>query len=178
MPVERNALVGDIRRFNRFYTGLIGLLDETLTHSAYTLTEARVLFELDRRSGAPAADTGGTAGILARMFHLDIGPAASEMARELRLEPTYLTRILRKFAAAGLAEMRADPNDRHRRRLSLTAHGNQALARLQMTANQDLARLTAGLADDEAQQLSDALKRVTRLLGGDMGETATSGNRQ
>ncbi|OWK22263.1 hypothetical protein AJ88_07860 [Mesorhizobium amorphae CCBAU 01583] len=47
MSVERNALVGDIRRFNRFYTGLIGLLDETLAHSAYTLTEARVLFELD-----------------------------------------------------------------------------------------------------------------------------------
>ncbi|WP_192183490.1 MarR family winged helix-turn-helix transcriptional regulator [Mesorhizobium amorphae] len=177
MPVERNALVGDIRRFNRFYTGLIGLLDETLTHSAYTLTEARVLFELDRRSGASAADTGGTAGFLARMFHLDIGPAASEMAGELRLEPTYLTRILRKFAAAGLTEIRADPNDR-RRRLSLTARGNQALAKLQMTANQDLARLTAGLTDDEALQLSDALKRVTRLLGGDMGETATSGNRQ
>ncbi|OWK22262.1 hypothetical protein AJ88_07855 [Mesorhizobium amorphae CCBAU 01583] len=71
--------------------------------------------------------------------------------------------------------MRADPNDRHRLRLSLTARGNRALARLQMTANQDLARLTAGLADDEAQQLSDALKRITRLLGGDMGETATSG---
>ena len=45
-------LVADIRRFNRFYTCLVGLLDETLMQSAYTLTEARVLFELGHRPSA------------------------------------------------------------------------------------------------------------------------------
>ena len=74
-------------------------------------------------------------------------------------------RLLRKFMAAGLTELRADPDDRRQRILSLTARGNAALATLQAAADRDLARLTAGLADDEAAELSDALKRIARLLG-------------
>ena len=166
MPADRNALVAEMRGFNRFYTCLVGLLDETLTHSAYTLTEARVLFELGRRPGAVAAGPGGETGFLARAFHLDLAPAASALAGELQLPPAHLMRILRKLMAAGLTELRAKPDDRRRRILSLTARGGAALATLQAAANRDLACLTAGLADDEAAELSDALKRVTRLLGG------------
>ncbi|MER9237031.1 MarR family winged helix-turn-helix transcriptional regulator [Mesorhizobium sp. M0622] len=164
MPAERNALVTEIRGFNRYYTCLIGLLDETLTHSAYTLGEARLLFELGHRSRA-AANSDGEAGFLARAFHLDLGPAASEIAAELRLDPAYVTRVLRKFAAAGLTETCTDPADRRRHVVSLTAQGNAELARLQAAADRDLARLTAGLADEQAAELSDALKRVMRLLG-------------
>ena len=165
MPVERDALIAEIRSFNRFYTGLVGLLDETLMHSAHSLAEARVLFELDRRSGAAVAGMGGAAGFLARAFHLDVGSAASEIALELQLDPAYLARILRKFAAAGLTEIRIDPHDGNRR-LFLSARGHASLARLQAAADHDLARLTAGLAADEALKLSEALKQVTRLLGG------------
>ncbi|PTE09366.1 acetyltransferase [Mesorhizobium helmanticense] len=170
MPDERNAMIADIRRFNRFYTSLVGLLDETLTQSAYTLTEARVLFELGNLPGIITADPGGEAGFLARAFHLDIGPVASAMAAELKLPPAYLSRILRKFAAAGLTEIRPDPGDRHQRILSLTARGNAALAGLQAAADRDLGRLTAGLAGDEAAELSHALRKVMRLLGGKVEE--------
>ncbi|MER8567828.1 winged helix DNA-binding protein [Mesorhizobium sp. M0924] len=164
MPADRNALVTEMRGFNRFYTCLVGLLDETLTHSAYTLAEARVLFELGRRPADVSAGPGGETGFLARAFHLGLAPAASALAGALKLPPAHLMRILRKFAAAGLTEPRADPDDRRRRILSLTARGNAALATLQAAADRDLARQTAGLADDEAAELSDALKRITRLL--------------
>lgn len=163
MPNERNALVAEIRCFNRFYTSLVGLLDETLLQSAYTLTEARVLFEL--RAGVAAATSGGEAGFLARAFRLDLAAAASGIAAELRLDPAYVARILRKFAAAGLTEMRIDPND-GRRILALSIRGNAALAGLQAAADRDLGRLTAGLAGDEAAELSDALRKIMRLLGG------------
>ncbi|WP_095203204.1 MarR family winged helix-turn-helix transcriptional regulator [Mesorhizobium carmichaelinearum] len=165
MPTDRNTLVRDLRGFNRFYTGLIGLLDETLTHSAYTLTEARVLFELGRRPGHIAADSGSKAGFLARAFQIDFGPAASDIARELQLEPAYVTRILRKFSAAGLVETRAGPDPLRRRVLSLTARGHAALAALQSAADRDLTRLAANLDDEEVAELSAMLTRVRHLLG-------------
>lgn len=168
MPTDRNALVSDLRRFNRFYTGLIGLLDETLTHSAYTLAEARVLFELEHRTSLIATNSGGKAGFLARVFQLDFAPAASEIARDLQLDPAYVVRILRKFSAAGLIETRAGPDTLRWRVLSLTARGRAALAALQSAADRDLIRLTAGLGDEEAAELSDMLARVRRLLGGAM----------
>ncbi|TPN76092.1 MarR family transcriptional regulator [Mesorhizobium sp. CU2] len=156
MPVERGLLIAEIRGFNRFYTGLVGLLDETLMHSGHGLAEARVLFELDRRSGVPVAGMSGVTSFLAKAFCLDVGTAASEIALALRLDPAYVTRILRKLAAAGMTEMRVDGKGRGRR-LSLTARGHAALAGLQAATDRDLARLTAGLADDEACELSDAL---------------------
>jgi DNA-binding MarR family transcriptional regulator len=165
MPAERNALIADMRRFNRFYTSIVRLLDETLTHSAYTLAEARVLFELARRPGHLAADPVGKPRFLERAFHLGIGPAASAIAAELQLDPAYATRILRKFAAAGLTELRTDPDDQRRRIISLTACGKSALAGLEAAADRDLARLTSGLSGEEAAELSDALARVRQLFG-------------
>ncbi|WP_214473242.1 MarR family winged helix-turn-helix transcriptional regulator [Mesorhizobium sp. dw_380] len=166
MPTDRNALVRDVRCFNRLYTGLIGLLDETLTHSAYTLTEARVLFELGHRPVHIGADVGGRTGFLARAFQLDLGPAASDIAREFQLDPAHVTRILRKFSAAGLTETRAGIDGLHRRVLSLSTRGQAALAALQAAADRDVARLTAGLGDEQAAELSDMLTRVRYLLGG------------
>ncbi|SFP74165.1 MarR family protein [Mesorhizobium sp. NFR06] len=157
MPHE--ALVYEIRRFNRFYTGLVGLLDETLMQSPHTLAEARVLFELDRRRRT----AGRKAGFLARMFDLDLAPVASELAGELHLAPAYLLRVLRKITAIGLAEMRDGPQNGPPV-LSLTARGKAALLDLEAATNRDLARLTAKLEDHEAAELSDALNRVTRLL--------------
>ncbi|RUT91099.1 MarR family transcriptional regulator, partial [Mesorhizobium sp. USDA-HM6] len=145
MPHE--ALVDEIRRFNRFYTGLVGLLDETLIQSPYTLTEGRVLFELDRRPRSAS----GEAGFLARMFDLDLAPVASELAGELRLAPAYLIRILRKFTAMGLAEMRNGPED-GLPVLSLTMRGKAALADLEAATNRDLARLIVKLEDKEATE--------------------------
>lgn len=157
MPHE--TLVDEIRRFNRFYTGLVGLLDESLVQSPYTLTEARVLFELGRRP-RPAW---GKAGFLARMFDIDLAPIASELAGELRLAPAYLMRVLRKFTAMGLAEMRNGPEN-GLLVLSLTMRGKAALADLEAATNRDLARLIVKLDDKEVIELSDALSRVTRLL--------------
>ena len=157
--MPREALIHEIRRFNRFYTGLVGLLDETLMQSPYTLAEARVLFELGRKP----RPGGGRAGLLARMFHLDLAPVASELAGELNLAPAYLMRVLRKFTAMGLAEMRDGPENGEPV-LSLSRRGKAALVDLETATNRDLARLTAKLGDGQAAELSDALSRVTRLL--------------
>lgn len=162
---ERNALVAQIRHFNRFYTRTVGLLDETLTQSAFTLTEARVLFELGHHSRPASAEIAGERGFLAGAFRLENGPAASEIASQLRVDAAYLTRILRKFAGEGLTEARTDPADRRRRVLSLTSRGEAALARLQAAADRDTARLIESIPDDRLHELGGALRKVGELLG-------------
>jgi len=164
---ERNALVAQIRHFNRFYTRTVGLLDETLTRSAFTMTEARVLFELGHRGSPASPDVAGESVFLADVFRLNVGPTAAEIARQLRVDAAYLTRILRKFVDKGLIEGRTDPADRRRRVLSLTRKGETALEALQAAADQDTARLIESVPDDGLHELGSALRKVGELLGDD-----------
>lgn len=162
---DRSRLVAQIRSFNRFYTRTVGLLEETLTASPYTLTEARVLFELGHRSATAASAVGGERDFLAEAFNLNGGPAAAEIAETLRLDPAYLTRILRKFATAGLTTVRPDPADGRRRILALTKKGTAELATLQAAADKEVGQLIEGLPDDRLGELGRALRQTAELLG-------------
>lgn len=135
--------VRGVREFNRFYTRTVGLLNETLTESDFTLTEARVLFEL----GHGAA------------------PAAADIAADLLLDPAYLARIVRRFREAGLLVMRHDQRDRRRRILELTAAGRHALNGLQARSERQVSGLMAGLGEAEREGLLDAMARIRETLG-------------
>jgi DNA-binding MarR family transcriptional regulator/GNAT superfamily N-acetyltransferase len=155
-----------VRRFNRFYTNRLGLLDETLTHSAFTLTEARVLFEIDARTRPAASAPAGEAGFLRDAFGLESGPAASDITRELHLDAAYLTRILRKFGAAGLTVAQPDPADGRRRILGLTARGRAALRGLYAAADRDIGRLLGELPPSGQARLAAAMEEIEALLSG------------
>ena len=90
----------------------------------------------------------------------------------MRVDPAYLTRILRKFAAAGLTEVRTDPADRRRRILSLTPGGAAALAGLQAAADRDMGRLVQDLPDGSARELADAMQKIDGGAGRQRGRKA------
>ncbi|MFK0692004.1 GNAT family N-acetyltransferase [Mesorhizobium sp. IMUNJ 23033] len=137
-----------VRAFNRFYTRQIGLLDEGLLKSAFSLTEARVLYELAHRDGLTATD----------------------LVRDLALDPGYLSRLLKKFEERGLVERAAIEADARRSSIALTPAGRQAFAPLNRDSHDQVAALLDRLAASDQDRLVKAMQTVQRLLGGDNAE--------
>src|ERR1700680_1211262 len=98
---QRDQRIAAVRGFNRFYTRQIGVLRKTFLDSAYSLGEARVLYEI-ASNGAPTA---------------------SEIARSLDLDPAYLSRVLRNFEKRGLIQRRTSSKDGRQTHLTLSVRG-------------------------------------------------------
>jgi len=149
MPVlpRPDAIVPDetiaaVRRYNRFYTQRLGLLSDRLAGSRWSLTEARLLYELANRQA----------------------PAASELARDLMLDAGYVSRILRRFEAAGLIERRRDGDDARRSHLLLTPGGRESFAALEHGSRMQIARLLAPLPSPARHTLVASMSTIHSLL--------------
>ena len=135
--------IAAIREFNRFYTRQIGLLEEGLLRSEFSLTEARILFELAHRTGLTATELGGDLG-------LDAG---------------YLSRILKKFEQRGLLERRPSAVDARQFHLALTGKGRETFEPLNEASRMQVAELLATLPASERTKLVGSMRMVQRLLG-------------
>jgi len=134
--------VATVREFSRFYTRRLGTLDEGLLETPWTLTEARVVFEL-----AQAATTDMAA-----------------LRTTLAIDSGYLSRLLAKFDAAGLIKRTASATDARRQSLSLTAAGRKLFRTLDERANRQVTRLLAPLAGPARDSLAGAMRAVMRGL--------------
>ncbi len=140
LPLTRAATV---RRFNRFYTRRIGILDDGLLQSPYSLTEARLLYELANRER----------------------PTASAIARDLGLDQGYLSRILARFERDGLIARTASATDARQSHLSLTAAGHAAFVPLDQAAEAAVGAMLARLGEADQQTLLAAMAKIEALLG-------------
>lgn len=140
----RSSPVAAFRRFNRFYTKHVGALDEGYQHSRFTLTEARVLYELGSRDVA----------------------TATAIREELSLDPGYLSRILQGFASAGLVSRKRASKDRRQVVLTLTAKGRRAFLELDSKSNERAREILDTLVPAERRQLLSAITGVEQLLSG------------
>jgi DNA-binding MarR family transcriptional regulator/ribosomal protein S18 acetylase RimI-like enzyme len=132
-----------IRRFNRFYTGAIGALHEGLLQSRFSLTEARVLYELAQRADV----------------------TATELGRELDLDSGYLSRILQRFEREGLIVRALSEVDRRQSLLSLTAAGREAFAPLDARSREEVGARLAALSEPAQASLVGAMQQIEALLG-------------
>jgi DNA-binding MarR family transcriptional regulator/N-acetylglutamate synthase-like GNAT family acetyltransferase len=168
--VAASALAQDvdtIRRFNRFYTRQIGVLQEKLLHSRFSLTEGRVLYEIGYHgdTGTPRATT----------------PTAADLAKVLDLDVGYLSRILQRFARHRFITRTTSEADARQAHLALTARGRAALAPLQRLARDEVAGMLRHLSPTERGRVVDAMRLIQRSLGGPEGgaiaESAAGGGR-
>jgi DNA-binding MarR family transcriptional regulator/GNAT superfamily N-acetyltransferase len=134
--------ISAVRHFNRFFTRQIGVLRESLLHSAYSLTEARILFEL---------------------AHCD-DMTASALCRELGLDPGYLSRILARLEQLGVIEKIRSEIDGRQRLLRLTQDGQSAFALLDQRSREEVAELLSDLSEADQQRLLEAMQTIQGVL--------------
>lgn len=143
MTIDQAADVAALRAFNRTYTRRLGLLEAHLDKSPFTLSEARILYELAHRTD----------------------PTGAEIARALELDPAQISRTLKRFAARGLVTARDGPG-RHQL-LALTPEGRTVFATLEAGTKAAIGALLDGLPPFRRENLLAAAETITRLFEGE-----------
>lgn len=144
MPIENlEGRTDAVRHFNRFYTRQIGLLQEGLLDTPFSLTEARVLYELAHRERSTATEIG-----------IDLG-----------LDAGYMSRILKSFEKRMFIEKTPSESDRRESRLTLTKRGRKVFAPLEVRSKAHVKTLLANLPEAGQRRLIGAMETVQGLLG-------------
>jgi len=136
--------VASLRSFNRFYTRRIGVLDEHLYGTPFTLPQTRVLWELAHHEGT----------------------TATELARALDLDPGYLSRLLAALKARRLVRAHRSPADARQSLLFLSATGRKAYAAMNAQSEQQIQGLLSPLDEPNRRRLLQATGTIESLLGG------------
>jgi len=142
MTVQHEQDVAALRSFNRVYTSRLGLLDAHLDDSPFTLSEARILYELANRTD----------------------PTGAEIARALNLDPAQISRTLKRFADRGLVATRDDPSHGRHQLLSLTERGRTAFAALESNTRRAVGALLDGLPPVRRAAMLSAASTITRIF--------------
>jgi len=135
--------IAAVRAFNRFYTRKLEVLDQHLLNTPFSLSEARVMYELAHRGEL----------------------SAKQIGLELGLDGGYLSRIVQKFHDDGLITREVLPSDRRQYQLGLTAKGRAAFARLERTSQDHVGAMLGALSGDDRSRLLGAMEVIERLLG-------------
>jgi DNA-binding MarR family transcriptional regulator/N-acetylglutamate synthase-like GNAT family acetyltransferase len=134
--------VAAVRSFNRFYTQHLGVLRDGWLDSPFSLTEARVLYEIKQRDRATATDIG----------------------RDLGLDAGYLSRILRRFHKSGLIRKDVSADDARQSLLSITARGRKAFDPLEARTERQVGAILGRLAEPEQDHLVAAMRTIETMI--------------
>jgi DNA-binding MarR family transcriptional regulator/GNAT superfamily N-acetyltransferase len=141
-PLPASDEIAAFRRFNRRYTRFIGTLQEGLLDTPYSLSEARVLYELATRPR----------------------PFAKQITQELGMDAGYLSRILSKFQEAGLIKRAASPEDGRQTQLTLTKEGRAAFRNLNSRSDRQARSILGGLVPASRSNLIRSMRTIEDVL--------------
>ena len=134
--------VDGIRAFNRFYTTVIGVTNHHVLQSRYSLTEVRILFEIDHQPGI----------------------TARQIMATIQVDEGYLSRVIARLVKQKLVQKKQLRGDKRVYALQLSETGKRTFKTLNQRSADDVARLVAHLDETEKQQLLDHLNQVSILL--------------
>jgi DNA-binding MarR family transcriptional regulator len=139
--MNRNDVQG-VREFSRFYTNVIGLLNQHLLDSPFPLPEARILYELGNNQPCTASD----------------------LMERVTMDRGYMSRILSKFERKKLILRKKSTTDGRAYFLSLTAKGESAFRELDQASHQQVETLLKPMSEENRQQLLKHMRAITTLL--------------
>ena len=138
-------VIEQIRSFNRFYTGVIGLLDQHFLDSPFSLTEGRVLYEIRHTEDC----------------------SAKKIREKIGIDEGYLSRILNIFRKKGLVTKAPSSEDRRLHIIKLTENGRKEFARLNDHSDKLISRIIEKLSEEEREELVSMTERIRHLLSRD-----------
>ena len=134
--------INKIRSFNRFYTNILGLLDQHFLDSPFSLTEGRVLYEICTSEGC----------------------SAKKIRENILIDEGYLSRILDTFVKRGLIKKTRSSDDGRLWLISPTEKGRREFAGLNDNSNRLIAQLIERLSIEERADLLNKMEDIRILL--------------
>jgi len=143
LPAPNRQAIERVRAFNRSWTEVLGLLDRHLLETNYTLTEARILFELGRSR---------------------VGVDRLDLRDRLAIDQSFLGRVLSGLQRSGLVSVVRDDADGRRHRLSLTAKGRIAYRDLDKRSAKQIRAMLVPLSLDQRRSMLESLTVLPALV--------------
>lgn len=139
---SKQRTIEEIRAFNRYYTGLIGLLNDHLLDSEYSLAEVRILYEINTHQPV----------------------SASQIMSEMGIDKGYLSRVLKQLEKNGLISKQVSGEDARVTLVSLTAKGETLFSRLNAASDQQIEALITNLTREQQRTLVEHMQAIKVLL--------------
>ena len=139
---SKQRTIEEIRAFNRYYTGLIGLLNDHLLDSEYSLAEVRILYEINMNQPV----------------------SASQIMAEMDIDKGYLSRVMKLFEKKGLISKQVSGEDARVTLVSLTSKGSALFNELNAASNQQIETLINKLTKEEQRMLVGHMQAIRALL--------------
>jgi DNA-binding MarR family transcriptional regulator len=139
---QKQESIEKIRKFNRFYTNVIGLLDQHFLDTPYSLTEGRVLYEIRLMEEC----------------------SARKIMQNIAIDEGYLSRIIHKFTKQGLIKKAPSARDKRLHVIMLTEKGKKEFTKLNENSDKLISELIEKLSGKELEDLTSMMERIHELL--------------
>lgn len=143
MHLEDNNIIADIRKFNRFYTKLLNLLDSHVLNTDYSFTEARIILEI---------------GFMEQCI-------ANNLVEKLDIDRSYMSRIIAKLGRDGIIRKKASTADSRTSLISLTSKGIDLFVQLNKKSDEQVVELFDGLSQKEIKEIHASMMLIQQKLG-------------
>ncbi|WP_089906250.1 MarR family winged helix-turn-helix transcriptional regulator [Chitinophaga rupis] len=138
----KKELVNTLRDFNRFYTTVLGVVNNHILESDYSLTEARIIYEVNEQEGI----------------------TARAIKEKLQIDEGYMSRMVAKLVKQGILKKNQSKEDKRIFALALTAKGRQIAADINRQSDEQVKSLVKHLDTKEREQLAGLIMQVKQLL--------------